>query len=199
MNYSLTFIILLTFIFVFYINTINNTNSIKYTIKINLFNGLSFLFFSLFLYYYLYIGIKCSIFTTLVTWCLFVVATPIPEAGLLVSIPVKNVFNIELDKTQIVVSILSLFFLFYSYYHFKNILTKSIGGRFLIKIIHYRAFSIFITSILSSISLSYLLNEGIDHTIYKKSLLIRENLFYIGLFIPSFLYYFIVLRQLNHK
>jgi hypothetical protein len=196
MNYLFTIIIIILLAFVYYINEINISETLKDTININLFNGLSILFILIFVYYYIFFGLKRGLFTTFIIWCLFVTATPIPEAGLLVSIPLKNLLKIDLDITQWIVSFIALSFIFYSYYNFRISLSETKSGRFLLKIIDFGSFSIFITSIIASVSLSYLINEIIDSIIYDKKINVKENIIYLVFFIVPFIMYFISLRQL---
>lgn len=185
--------------FIYYINDINISNTIKDTIRIHIFNGLSFLFILIFIYYYIFFGLKRGLFTTFIIWCLFVAATPIPEAGLLVSVPLKNLLKIDLDITQMIVSFIALSFIFYSYYNFRQALTTTKSGRFLLKIIDFGSFSIFVTSIIASVSMAYLLNEMIDNIIYKKEWNTNENMIYLVFFIVPLIIYFISLRQLTYK
>lgn len=194
MNFTFTIIALL--LFVYYINEINVTETLKDKISMNIFNGLSLLFMLLFMYYYIFFGLKKGLFTTFIIWCLFVIATPIPEAGLLVSVPLKNLLKIDLDKTQFVVSFIALGFIFYSYYYFRKYLNESKAGKFLLRIIDFGSFGIFITSIIASVSLSYLINEMIDSILFEKEIKNKENLAVFILFLVPFILYFILLKQL---
>jgi len=196
MNYLFTIITIILLAFVYYINEINISETLKDTININLFNGLSLLFILIFVYYYIFFGLKRGLFTTFIIWCLFVTATPIPDAGLLVSIPLKNLLKIDLDITQWIVSFIALSFIFYSYYNFRISLSETKSGRFLLKIMDFGSFSIFITSIIASVSLSYLINEIIDSIMYKKEINLKDNIIYLVFFIVPFIMYFISLRQL---
>ena len=163
MKYVFTFTIILLLWFVYYINEINEINiNIKDKIKLNIFNGLSLLFILIFTYYYIFFGLKRGLFTTFIIWVLFVTSTPIPEVGLLVSVPLKNLLKIKLDNSQLVVSFIILFFIFYIYYHFRNYLSESKTGKIVLRIIDFGSFGIFITSIIVSVSFSYLLNGMID-------------------------------------
>lgn len=195
---NVTILILLFVGFVYYINQINVSNTIKDTININIFNGLSVMFILIFIYYYVFFGLKRGLFTTFIIWCLFVGATPLPEAGLLVSVPLKNLLNIDLDITQMVVSFVALGFIFYSYYNFREALTTTKSGRFLLRIIDFGSFSIFVTSIIASVSMAYLLNELIDHIIYKKEINTNKNRMYVVFFMVPFIMYFVVLRRLTY-
>lgn len=195
---NVTILILLFVGFVYYINQINISNTIKDAIHINIFNGLSAMFILIFIYYYIFFGIKRGLFTTFIIWCLFVGATPLPEAGLLVSVPLKNLLNIDLDITQMVVSFIALGFIFYSYYNFREDLSTTKSGRFLLRIIDFGSFSIFVTSIIASVSMAYLLNELIDHMIYKKEINTNKNKMYVVFFMVPFIMYFVVLRRLTY-
>lgn len=194
MNFTITIIVLL--LFIYYINEINIRETLKDRINLNIFNGLSLLFVLLFTYYYIFFGLKKGLFTTFIIWCLFVIATPIPEAGLLVSVPLKNLLKIDLDKTQFVVSFIALGFIFYSYYYFRKYLSESKGGKFLLKIIDFGSFGIFITSIIASVSLSYLINEVIDSVLFEKEIKNTTNMIVFMLFLVPFILYFILLKQL---
>ena len=198
MNYLFTIIIIITLAFVYYINAINIPETLKEIIHINLFNGLSLLFILIFVYYYIFFGLKRGLFTTFIIWCLFVTATPIPEAGLLVSVPLKNLLKIDLDVTQMVVSFIALGFIIYAYYNFREDLSTTKSGRFLLRIIDFGSFSIFVTSIIASISMSYLLNELIDYIMYKKEINTNKNTMYVVFFIIPFIMYFVVLRRLTY-
>lgn len=195
MNYSLTIIIVALFAFIYYINEIHVIETIKDTFHINLFNGISVIFVLIFIYYCLFFGLKRGLFSTIIIWSLFVVATPIPEAGLLVSIPLKNLLSIDLDTTQLVVSFLALGFIFYSYYNLRNALNETKSGKILLNIMDYGSFRIFLTSIVASISMSYLINELIDNIFYKKEIMNITNLIYLITFIIPFVIYFYLFKK----
>lgn len=194
MNYSWTFIVIILLYLVYYINKINITESIKDTINLYIFNSVSILFILIGIYYCIFFGLKRGLFTTIIIWCLFVVATPIPEVGLLVSIPLKNLLKIDLDISQFFVFLFALSFIFYSYYFFRQSLKQSKSGQFLLKIIDFGSFQIFITSIVASISMSYLINEVIDNILHNKSIYNIKNLIFFAIFILLFIIYFIFLK-----
>ena len=195
MNYSWTFIVIILLSLVYYINKINITESIKDTINLYIFNSVSILFILIGIYYCIFFGLERGLFTTIIIWCLFVVATPIPEAGLLVSIPLKNLLKIDLDITQFFVSLFALSFIFYSYYFFRQSLKHSKSGKILLKIIDFGSFQIFITSIVASITISYLINEVIDNILHNKSIYNIKNLIFFAIFIVLFIIYFIFLKR----
>lgn len=193
---QITIFILLIVLFIFYINKMNVIESVRDQIYLYLFNGLSILFILLFLYYSVLFGFKRGLFSTFIIWCLFVAATPIPEAGLLVSIPLKTILKINLDTTQWVVSFIALAFLFYAYYNFRNRLAETQHGRFLLRIINFGSFTIFISSIVASVSMSHLINDWMDYIIDKKEFNYPRNLVYFIFFIVPFILYFYVLNKL---
>ena len=196
MTYIITIILLVVVFFIYFINQLNIVKSVKDTINIRIFNGISILFIVIFIYYSITLDLKNGIFTTFIIWCLFVIATPIANAALLVSVPLKNLFNIDLYITQWVSSFVALVFVFYSYYNFKSFLKSSASGRFLIKVIDAKLFIIFATCIIASISMAYLLNEMIDYVIYKKVINTAMNTFYAVMFVLAFSMYFVAINRL---
>lgn len=195
MNYVFTIIIIALLSFIYYINQIHIVDTVKDAIHMNIFNGISVIFILIFIYYVIFFGLKRGIFSTIIIWCLFVVATPIPEAGLLVSIPLKNLLRIDLDTTQLVVSFLALCFIFHAYYNFRNSLKETKSGKILLKIMDFGSFSIFITSIVASVSMAYLINELIDNIFYKKEIMNTTNLMYLIMFIIPFVIYFYLFKK----
>ena len=196
MEYSIIIILFVAVISIYFINKLNIVENEKDTINLTIFNGLSLFFILIFIYYSIKLDVKKGLFTSLIIWCLFVAATPITNATLLVSVPLKNLFKIDLDKTQWIVSFVSLCFIFYSYYNFKPHLKHTHGGRLLLNIIDSGSYSIFVTSIIGSVSMAYLLNEMIDYVIYKKVVDSSKNILYSAVFIISFIMYFVALYRL---
>ena len=189
---NITIFVIVVGLFVLYINQINVVYTLKDKIYLYLFNGLSILFMLIFLYYSIFYGFKRGLFTTFLIWSLFVAATPVPEAGLLVSIPLKNILNIDLGTTQIFVSFFALMFLLVVYFKFRQYLEKTPYGMILIRIMDFGSFSIFVTSILASISLSYLINEGIDFVVFKKKMNMYINA-WLGLWFIILLWIYVYL------
>jgi len=198
-SYTLTFIIILLFIFTYYINSINIVEDVKDVIRIQVFNGLSIIFALLVIYYSIHYGVTRGLFASFITWCVFVTATPIPEAALLISVPLKNVFNINLDITQWVASFFAMGSIIYSYLYYNSLLKKTEGGNFVSKVIDLRVYSIFITSIISSVCIAYLINEMVDFVIYQKELHPYYIKVYTAIGIISFIGYFISFYQTRVK
>lgn len=184
------------FIIIYFINS-NKEDDILMKIKINIFNGITFFFMFLLIFYTTLYGFNKGLYNTFIIWCIFIIATPIPDADLLVSVPMKRILNINLEISEIILSLFSLSFIIYSYYNFKSYLNKVDGGRFIIKIFEFGEFSIFITSILASISLSYLLNDLLTNLFVKeKNIFTLLNLFIFIFFIILVFYYFYMVKKL---
>jgi len=200
MDFKLTLFIIVVFIFIYYINTIDMIEDIKDKINIYIFNGLSILFVLILIYYSIINGFNKGVYNTFVIWCLFVIATPIPEAGLLVSVPLKKIMNIKLEKTQIFVSFIAFLFIIYSIKYYKHYLESNNSGKFLLNVFKYAGFSIFISSIIASIALSKIFDSIINTILYKEKIIIDELFIYFILFIIPFIYYFYLLYNvLNRK
>ena len=184
------------FIIVYIVNS-NKGDDALMNVKINIFNGITVFFIILLIFYTFLYGFNKGFYNTFIIWCIFVIATPIPEAGLLVSVPMKRILSINLEITQVIISILSMYFIVYSYYNFKSHLKTIEGGRFIIKIFELGEFSIFTASILASISLSYLLNELLTSLLIKeKKILTIVNILVFIFFIILFFYYFYVFKRM---
>lgn len=191
--------LLLFLIFIFIIVYFTNLDKNDDILIINIFNGITIFFICLLLFYTFLYGFNKGFYNTFIIWCIFVLATPIPEAGLLVSVPMKRILSVDLEISHAVLSIFSLFFIIYYYYHFKNYLNTLDGGKLIIKIFEFGEFSIFITSILASISLSYLLNELITTLFIKeKNIFTNVNKLVFFFFLIFFFYYFYALKRLYY-
>lgn len=193
-------LLLLLFALFFIIHYVNKNKDYDtlMNVKINIFNYISFFFIGLLLFYTFLYGFNKGVYNTLFIWSFFVVATPVPEAGLLVSIPFKKLFNIDLQISQVVLSLFCLFFITYSYYYYKYCLKKIKLGRFIIKVFELCAFSLFIVSILSSVIVSYLFNEFLNSLLYEKKIVTYTNKVLFIFFIFLFSYYFYLLTWLHN-
>jgi cation transport ATPase len=120
-------------------------------------------------------------------WVFFVIATPIPESGLLVSLPLKRFFGLNMAHTQIAVSIAALITALYLYYNFKT----DIGGIYIGRVFDYfmknRHYSIIIVSIVCSILGSELIDNYIDKIVYLEDIeYLREKLIALLTLIVAF-------------
>tara|TARA_A100001015_G_C14965707_1_gene702849 strand:+ start:14 stop:607 length:594 start_codon:yes stop_codon:yes gene_type:complete len=181
--------------YIYYVNNSHLTR--KDIIFTNIFNGVSLFFVGLMIYFVVMYGFNKGLYHTLLSWCIFVVATPIPEAGLIISVPLKNLLNIQLDYTQLFVSLFALIYIVYSYIYLKKYMKESKEGRFIAKILELFEIKIFILSIFASISISYLINHLIDYVLYdNKYIFKRHNLMIFILSIAMIMYYFHVLIKI---
>jgi hypothetical protein len=85
-------------------------------------------------------------------WSTAVIATPIPNASILLGFPAKIFFNIPLYVSQIIASILSIMFIIF--------LPSLSQPNFLKNILRQQDYSIFILSILSSILIANIIDEA---------------------------------------
>ena len=89
---------------------------------------------------------------SLLMWSTAVIATPIPNASILLGFPAKIFFNIPLYISQTIASILSIIFIAY--------LPSLSQPTFLKNILRQQDYSIFILSILSSILIANIIDEA---------------------------------------
>lgn len=194
---KLLLLLIALFFIIHYVNK-NKDHDTLMNVKINIFNYISFFFIGLLLFYTFLYGFNKGVYNTLFIWSFFVIATPVPEAGLLVSIPLKKLLNIDLQISQVVLSLFALFFITYSYYYYKYFLKKIKFGRFIIKVFELCVFSLFIVSILSSVIVSYLFNEFLNSLLYEKKIVTYTNKVLFIFFIFLFSYYFYLFRWLHN-
>ena len=95
------------------------------------------LFILLFIFFIFYNGLYKGTINSLFIWAFFVLCTPVPEAGLLISLPVKRYFNIRMDICQTFVSLLALFMIFYFYYTDKKVINTSFIGKLFNGLVKY--------------------------------------------------------------
>lgn len=117
--------------------------------------------------YISYNGYVVGCIKSLFIWGFFVLCTPIPEAGLIITLPLKRYLNVPMHITQIIVSLCALGILTYFYIYEKNIIKSYKIGKLFMELIALKYFSIIILSILSSIYTSNLIDNFINHYIHK--------------------------------
>lgn len=154
-----------TFVFFFiiaYINIYDKPNKKKEEIQLYIFDIVSILFLCLFLFYGYIKGTKYGLCLSIFVWSIFVCTTPIPEAGLLLSFPLKHFFHISMEQSQIIISAFALGLLYLFYKCTPKLIDTIYIGKMFHKIIRHKLFSLFAYSILASIAGAYLLDVGID-------------------------------------
>ena len=98
---------------------------------------------------------------------IFGIMTPIPEAGLLICLPLKRYFGLKMDISQIAVSLLACIIIFYFFCIEKKVIKNNLLGNLFIGLINYKYYSIILLSIVSSVLTSNLLDNIINHFINK--------------------------------
>jgi hypothetical protein len=147
------------------------------------------LIFIIFIIYYVTkFGFKKGLWHLFITWLFFTIATPTPQSGLMVSIPLKVLYDISMDKSQLIMSIFSLVVIFILHYKFPYLLNFGIFGKIMNEIIKNNAYIIIFTSIIGSTTISGLFDNIIDF-INKKNIEFDKFIFNIILTIVSYIYY----------
>jgi hypothetical protein len=91
---------------------------------------------------------------SLLLWSTLVIATPIPNASILLSFPAKVFFDIPLYISQIITSVISILFILF--------IPSMSQPSFLKNILRQRKYYIFILSILSSILIANIIDEAFN-------------------------------------
>lgn len=178
-------------------NENNDKNENKNNTYLYIYDGIVILFILLLIFFVFYNGLYKGCLKSLFIWAFFVLCTPIPEAGLLISLPLKKYFNIRMDICQTFVSLLALVMILYFYYNNKNIVKTNYIGTLFIGLMNYRYYSIIILSVLSSILTSNLIDNIINYYIYDTTI----NYIYIKscIIFVFVIIYFYLLNQLINK
>ena len=198
MNLSYVLTILIFILIVYFINVYKDEIEKKMEIKLYIFDVISIVFILLFVYYGYKRGTKYGFLLSVFIWAFFVCTTPIPEAGLLLSFPLKHFFDIPMDISQIFISIFALILL-YLFYNYSFTLLKSITiGRIFNKIIHFNLYSVFAACIIASIAGAFLIDQGIDKFfLFKDNLDINKIIISTLVMIILNIYYFYILHKKN--
>lgn len=161
----------------------------KEKIKLTMYNIVFCVFLITLMFYTFFYQIHTSLFVTFFTWIFCNIGTPIPETGLLVSLPIKYFFDIDLTMSQIIISIFSLCVAFYYYIEKKYILKTFSIGRIFNTIMDNKFYSIIITSILASIFFTGFTDIIIDF--YRNNMIDKQYFFlYLSLFLIHIVVYF---------
>ena len=159
-SYILT--ILTIILFIYYTNIYDKNLDKGDEIKLYIFDVISVAFLLLFIFYGYIRGTKYGFLLSVFIWAIFVCTTPIPEAGLLLSFPLKNFFKIPMDISQIFISIFGLILLYLFYVYSSSLLNTILIGKMFHKIISLNLYSLFFYSIVASIAGAYILDMLID-------------------------------------
>ena len=147
-------------------------------------------------YTIIYKGLRTGLLLFLFSWCFFVVLTPIPEAAILLTVPVKYLTKIPLERAQVLVSAFATAIMYFFYTKGSDIVKKtSVSGLFSY-IMDNRLYHMIILSIASSIMISKFVNDAIDaHT--QKDLIFLLNDTNQNLAILSFVTIFIYFQTIH--
>ena len=114
------------------------------------------------MYTIIYKGLRTGLLLFLFSWCFFVVLTPIPEAAILLTVPIKYLTKIPLERGHVIVSALATTIMYFFYTKGSYIVKKtSVSGLFSY-IMDNNLYHIIILSIASSIMISKFINDAID-------------------------------------
>lgn len=196
-SYILT--ILTIILLIYYTNIYDNHLNKGDEIKLYIFDVISIAFLLLFMVYGYIRGTKYGFLLSVFIWCIFVCTTPIPEAALLLSFPLKNFFNISMDISQIFISIFSLILLNIFYIYSSSLLKTIFIGKMFHKIISLNLYSLFFYSIIASIAGAYILDMVIDtYVLNKKNRInLSSMIFALGVVILFNIFYFYTMIRYN--
>jgi len=144
------------------------------------------------LYTIIYKGLRTGLILFLFSWCFFVVLTPIPEAAILLTVPIKYLTKIPLERAQVLVSAFASAIMYFFYTKGADIVKKtSVSGLFSY-IMDNRLYHMIILSIASSIMISKFVNDAIDAHTQKDPIFLlndtNQNLAILSL-ISIFIYF----------
>lgn len=155
-----------------FLNTSNAKSSSeeKKQIYLKLYDIITVLFILLLVVFIAFKGYWHGIIDSIFIWAFFVIATPVPESGLLISLPFKRFFDFKMTYVQLVVSVVALLITFYLYYQHSSIIKSMYIGKLFDLIVKSKNYWIFIVSIVSSVLGSELIDNYIDNVIYSKDI-----------------------------
>jgi hypothetical protein len=123
----------------------------------------------------IYEGLRTGLLLFLFTWCFSVVLTPMPESAILVTIPIKYLTKLPLERAHVMVSVLALVILYLFYLNGNNIVKKtSVSGVFNY-ITGNRLYHMFFLGIATSIMISKFINDAIDAHVQKDNIFLFNN------------------------
>ena len=134
----------------------------KKKIYLYLYDVITVVFICVLIFLILFKGYFYGVIDAIFIWASFVIATPVPESGLLISLPLKRFFNIKMTYVQILVSIMAIFLTFYLYKCHGSVVKATYIGRLFDEIVKSKYYIIIVLSIASSILGSELIDNYID-------------------------------------
>ena len=134
----------------------------KKKIYLYLYDVITVVFICVLIFLIMFKGYFYGLIDAIFIWAFFVIATPVPESGLLISLPLKRFFNIKMTYVQVFVSILAIFLTFYLYKCHGSVVKATYIGRLFDEIVKSKYYIIIVLSIASSILGSELIDNYID-------------------------------------
>jgi hypothetical protein len=134
----------------------------KKKIYLYLYDVITVVFICVLIFLIMFKGYFYGLIDAIFIWAFFVIATPVPESGLLISLPLKRFFNIKMTYVQVLVSILAIFLTFYLYKCHGSVVKATYIGRLFDEIVKSKYYIIMVLSIASSILGSELIDNYID-------------------------------------
>ena len=144
------------------------------------------------IYIIIYKGFKTGLLIFLFTWCFFVVITPIPEAAILLTVPIKYITKLPLEEAQIYVSIFATLIIYLFYTLGSHIVKNTVINGLFNYIMNNKLYHMILLSIASSIIISKFVNDTIDAYTHKDKIFLlndtNKNLSVVA-FISIFIYF----------
>ena len=162
------FLFLLTSFSLINYDFLTTNNKKRDIMKFYMYEVINIIFIIILIFYTTYHGYINGLYETLFTWAFLAICTPIPESGLLLSLPLKKYFNVRMVFSQIIISIISIVILILLY-NTKCIQSLFIGKTFN-NIITNGRYLIFVISIISSLIGTELIDNRIDKVLYNKTI-----------------------------
>lgn len=119
------------------------------------------------LYIVIYKGLKTGLLLFLFSWSYFTALTPIPEAAILLTTPIKYFTKLPLEKGQVIVSGLATAIMYIFYTKGAHIVKRTHINKLFLYIMDNRLYHMFLLSIASSIMISKFINDAIDAHVQK--------------------------------
>jgi hypothetical protein len=146
----------------------------KKKIYLYLYDVITVVFICILIFLILFKGYFYGVIDAIFIWAFFVIATPVPESGLLISLPLKRFFNLKMSYVQVFVSLLAIFLTFYLYKCHGSVVKATYIGRLFDEIVKSKYYIIIVLSIVSSILGSELIDNYIDMVVGESNKI--ENL-----------------------
>ena len=187
-------IIIISFLTINYQLDIKTDLENKKEIKDCLYDFVVIIFFTFFIITFLIFGYKYGMYKSFLIWCILNIITPIPESGLMLSLPLKRIFNFDLITSQIYITIISIVSI-YSSYSTKLYSSFYIGNYFINIFKKYKL--LILLSIISSFIGLILLDKEIDY--YYNDIKFDNFILLLSSYLIIISLYFILFNKVIHS